>query len=58
MEIIKENLTDDNIFFLDPPYTAGGKKAGNRLYNHHKLNHESLFSLCDNINHFLMTYDL
>ena len=58
MEIIKDNSANDNVFFLDPPYTAGGKKAGNRLYNHHIVNHELLFSLCENINHFLMTYDI
>jgi DNA adenine methylase len=59
MEIIRSNLAnDDSIFFLDPPYTAGGKKAGNRLYNHHELDHKLLFSFCENINHFLMTYDI
>ena len=58
MEIIRDNLNTKGIFFFDPPYTAGGKRAGNRLYNHHKLDHKLLFSLCDNINHFLMTYDI
>jgi DNA adenine methylase len=58
MEIIKNNLANGCIFFMDPPYTAGGKKAGNRLYNHHELDHKLLFSFCDNINHFLMTYDI
>jgi DNA adenine methylase len=58
MEIIKDNLNSNGIFFFDPPYTAGGKKAGNRLYNHHELNHELLFSFCYNINYFLMTYDI
>ena len=58
MEIIKDNLNSNSIFFFDPPYTAGGKKAGNRLYNHHELDHELLFSLCDSIDNFLMTYDV
>jgi DNA adenine methylase len=58
MEIIRDNLYSNSIFFFDPPYTAGGKKAGNRLYNHHELDHELLFSLCDNIHDFLMTYDI
>ena len=58
MEIIKDNLNTNTIFFFDPPYTAGGKRAGNRLYNHHELDHELLFSLCDNIDYFLMTYDI
>jgi DNA adenine methylase len=58
MQIIKDNLNSNNTFFFDPPYTAGGKKAGNRLYNHHELDHELLFSFCYNINYFLMTYDI
>lgn len=48
----------ENIFFLDPPYTAGGKKAGKRLYRHFELDHERLFSLCEDIKgDFLLTYD-
>jgi DNA adenine methylase len=58
MELIKDNLHNNSVFFFDPPYTAGGKKAGNRLYNHHELDHELLFSLCDDIEYFLMTYDI
>jgi DNA adenine methylase len=46
------------IFFIDPPYTAGGKKAGKRLYRHFKLDHEQLFNLCESLKgNFLMTYD-
>ncbi len=46
------------IFFIDPPYTAGGKKAGRRLYRHFALDHERLFSTCEKIEgDFLMTYD-
>lgn len=56
LEIIRNNL--NNVFFLDPPYTAGGKRAGSRLYNHHELDHELLFSLSDHIEYFLMTYDI
>jgi DNA adenine methylase len=58
MEIIRDNINTDTVFFFDPPYTAGGKRAGNRLYNHHELDHGLLFSLCDNIDYFLMTYDI
>jgi DNA adenine methylase len=58
LEIIKDNLNNNNIFFLDPPYTAGGKRAGSRLYNHHELDHELLFSLSNYIEYFLMTYDI
>ncbi|MBI5309015.1 MAG: DNA adenine methylase, partial [Planctomycetes bacterium] len=48
----------DVVFFIDPPYTAGGKKAGKRLYRHFCIDHERLFSLCQSIKgDFLMTYD-
>lgn len=46
------------VFFIDPPYTAGGKKAGKRLYNHYDLDHKKLFSVCKKLKGgFLMTYD-
>jgi DNA adenine methylase len=46
------------VFFIDPPYTAGGKSAGSRLYTHSVINHEKLFSLCEKLQgDFLMTYD-
>lgn len=45
-------------FFIDPPYTAGGKKAGKRLYRYCDLDHEKLFAACEEIQgDFLMTYD-
>lgn len=45
-------------FFIDPPYTAGGKRAGQRLYRHSQINHEKLFSECERLQgNFLMTYD-
>lgn len=48
----------DVIFFIDPPYTAGGKKAGSRLYRHCNLDHDRLFSICEQLSgDFLMTYD-
>ena len=48
----------DTIFFIDPPYTAGGKKAGKRLYRYCDLDHESLFAACEHISgDFLLTYD-
>ncbi len=48
----------DAIYFIDPPYTAGGKQAGKRLYKHYSLDHEQLFSLCETLKgDFLMTYD-
>jgi DNA adenine methylase len=48
----------DAVFFIDPPYTAGGKRAGSRLYTHSEVDHEKLFSLCEKLRgDFLMTYD-
>jgi DNA adenine methylase len=45
-------------FFIDPPYTAGGKRAGSRLYNHFELDHKELFRLMAGVaGDFLMTYD-
>jgi len=46
------------VFFIDPPYTAGGKKAGKRLYRHCNLNHEQLFQIAETLQgDFIMTYD-
>jgi len=48
----------DAVYFLDPPYTAGGKRAGRRLYRHYELDHENLFTVCKTLKgDFLMTYD-
>lgn len=59
LDVIREySNRKDAIYFIDPPYTAGGKKAGNRLYRHCNLDHDRLFSLCETIKgDFLMTYD-
>ncbi len=46
------------VVFVDPPYTAGGKRAGRRLYTHHALDHRALFkTLAQSSVDFLMTYD-
>lgn len=46
------------VFFIDPPYTAGGKKAGKRLYRYCDLDHEKLFQITESLQgDFLMTYD-
>ncbi len=46
------------VFFIDPPYTAGGKRAGSRLYTHSEIDHERLFALCERLEgDFLLTYD-
>lgn len=59
LSVIQEySQRSDVVFFIDPPYTAGGKKAGNRLYRHCTLDHEHLFTLCESIKgDFLITYD-
>ena len=46
------------VLFVDPPYSAGGKRAGRRLYAHNEIDHAQLFSLvADAGSDFLMTYD-
>ena len=45
-------------FFVDPPYTAGGKCAGRRLYIHNTLDHRKLFGLLTQVaGPVIMTYD-
>ena len=59
IEVIKQNAhRADAVFFVDPPYTVAGKKAGRRLYRHSELDHEELFDVISNVTgDFLMTYD-
>lgn len=59
VNIIRKYVEQLNVvFFIDPPYTAAGKKAGTRLYAHNGLDHEELFSLVETLRgDFLMTYD-
>lgn len=59
LKVMREFATDrDAVYFIDPPYSAGGKKAGTRLYTHSSLDHERLFALCQSLmGDFLMTYD-
>lgn len=55
-----ERKSDQNqvVAFIDPPYTAGVKKAGNRLYAHSDINHNSLFEVASGFSgDFLMTYE-
>ena len=58
IELLRENSQrSEAVFFIDPPYTAGGKRAGNRLYTHFELNHDELFKVsCELAGDFLMTY--
>lgn len=57
-DFIDQYKNDDNtIFFVDPPYTLGGKKAGRRLYLHNEINHVRLFKKIANVKgQFIMTY--
>ena len=58
LEALLENCGRDTAVFVDPPYTAGGKRAGQRLYAHAELDHARLFAmLAASRSNFLMTYD-
>lgn len=59
LKIMRHHTNEQNTaYFIDPPYTAAGKKAGSRLYNCSQLDHEELFHIASSIQgHFLMTYD-
>lgn len=59
LEILRQqSQREDVVFFIDPPYTAGDKKAGSRLYTYADLDHEQLFEISKTLRgHFLMTYD-
>lgn len=59
LQVIEQLATrEDVVYFIDPPYTAGGKRAGRRLYRHSAIDHNRLFSLCARLpGDFLMTYD-
>ena len=56
LEVIAE--VPGTVAFIDPPYTAGGKRAGRRLYSHNQIDHRRLFKiLAQSPVDFLMTYD-
>lgn len=56
LEVVAE--VPGTVAFIDPPYTVGGKRAGNRLYTHHQIDHRHLFKiLAATSMDFLMTYD-
>jgi DNA adenine methylase len=59
MNVLREHTNcTDVVFFIDPPYTAGGKNAGSRLYTHSELDHEELFEIASRLRgDFIMTYD-
>lgn len=59
LEVMRQHAQNSEaVFFIDPPYTAGGKRAGRRLYTHSELDHVALFQLANQLaGDFLMTYD-
>lgn len=59
MAVISEHASMPTAaFFIDPPYTAAGKKAGTRMYTYHTLDHNRLFDITAQLTgDFLMTYD-
>lgn len=59
IELIRQNRRRKGAaFFVDPPYTVAGKKAGSRLYNHSEIDHHLLFKIMARVSgDFLMTYD-
>lgn len=59
LDVLERYHDDPNVvFFIDPPYTAGGKRAGQRLYRHFELDHQALFERCAQLKgDFIMTYD-
>lgn len=59
MSLINQSRDSRSVaFFIDPPYTAAGKRAGRRLYNHNEIDHEDLFDRMATVKgSFMMTYD-
>ena len=58
LEALLQRIDQEVVVFVDPPYTAGGKRAGRRLYAHSTLDHSRLFAmLAESGAKFLMTYD-
>jgi DNA adenine methylase len=58
LAVLKAHSADPSAtFFIDPPYTAGSKRAGRRLYTHSELDHAELFRLSSQLKgDFIMTY--
>ncbi|MCJ7778448.1 MAG: DNA adenine methylase [Sedimentisphaerales bacterium] len=52
------NSLRQTAMFIDPPYTAAGKRAGTRLYKYFELNHNRLFEEASKVQgDVLLTYD-
>lgn len=59
LELLAQYAGDEGAaVFIDPPYTAGGKKAGARLYTHSVVDHARMFELAAEIPDIVMTYDI
>lgn len=59
IQVLKQNASQINtVYFIDPPYTAAGKKAGMRLYTYFDIDHQALFNIVETLaGDFIMTYD-
>ena len=59
MELLDITMdSSESVVFADPPYTAGGKSAGSRLYSHSDIDHARLFRiLAEQQSEFVLTYD-
>ena len=58
LEPLLHGWGSDAAVFVGHPYTAGGKRAGSRLYTHNTIDHAALFALLvRRRSNFLMTYD-
>lgn len=59
LDVIKRHADQvRTAFFIDPPYTAAGKKAGRRLYGHNVLDHDELFRRVSRVQgRTMFTYD-
>ena len=58
LETIAASDPANTAAFIDPPYTAGGKRAGRRLYAHNELDHNRLFQILQASSiDFVLTYD-
>ena len=59
LDVIAAHAGDPAVaYFVDPPYTAGGRGAGTRLYTHHVVQHPVLFEMLAGVAGPVMaTYD-
>jgi len=59
IKVLRELSRSRNaVFYIDPPYTVSGKRAGSRLYTYHELDHKALFDVVERLaGDFLLTYD-